>query len=262
MQEQVITHTLTASNFCCDSSHSRFKISYKSISSRQEPMAYERSTAFKTSLPPETWRIVLHSVGTQPHDLVELWTGCRGVSKFFKHEVEELFIADYLPRTTLSFAVTTSQGFDRHSRIEFHDHNLQMEYSRVSVDRNRAFFRAQYCDYARNSEIMSLAQEEEDEYDNDEFTKLFQKKHDSNSEATAKLHQQVCRSAPHHLVDFWRPSGNAALPKVFFHANGEVEVGWRELFAAVLAEEKYYYEAGWTPIDFQVSQLVARKNTC
>lgn len=166
--------------------------------------------------------MVLRSFGPQSQDLVELWIRCRAVSKHFKHEVEEFLIANYLPHASLLFDITTSQGFNQNSKIQFRDHRVQTKYSRVSMDRAGAFFKAE---------------------DHDE----------------AKFLQQVHNGGrfygPSHLLDFSRPSNDVALPGVVFHANGEVEVGWRELFAAVLAEENYYYRTGRIPAGFDVSQI-------
>ena len=159
---------------------------------------------------------MLHSFGIERQDLAELWTGCRGVSKHFKREVEELFIAHYLPHTYLCFDITISQGFKRNSRIEFYDHKIQTTYNRISEDRATAFFQAK---------------------DDDEATLL------------QKMHNGVCYPGPSHFVDLSRPSNDAALPGVFFHANGDIEVGWRELFAALFAEEIYYYRAGGFPAE-------------
>ena len=53
---------------------------------------------------------------------------------------------------------------------------------------------------------------------------------------------------PSHLVDFWRPFGLVALPRVFFHANGDVEIEWRVPFAAILAKEKCRYRTYWSPV--------------
>ena len=189
-------------------------------------MAHKDTTAVKLTVPPEIWRIVLHSFGTRPRDLVELWTGCRGVSQFFKHEIEELCIAQCLPHTSLLFDLTTSQGFDRNSRIEFHDYQVQTRYSHVSVDRTSAFFQAE----------------------SDNGTRLLQQMHNGGDS-----------SAPSHHVNLWRPSDNVDLPGVFFQADGNVQVGWRELFAAILAEEKYHCHTGWNPIEFQVGQPLSRK---
>ncbi|KAL9069600.1 MAG: hypothetical protein Q9161_005399 [Pseudevernia consocians] len=189
-------------------------------------MALEHTAACTIALPREIWRIVLHSFGTERQDLIKVWRGCRGVSKHFKHEVEELFIADYLPRTSLLFDITTSQGFNRNSRIEFHDHQVQTFYNRISVDRAQAFFRAK--DY---NEAKFLEQ----------------------------MHNGGGFFGPSHVVDLWRPSDDIALPGIFFHANGDFEIDWKALFAAVFAEEKYYYTTGRIPVNFPVSQFLSRK---
>ena len=182
-------------------------------------MAHVDTAAVKLAVPPEIWRIVLHSFGTRPRDYTELWIGCRGVSKYFKYEVEEFFIAHYLPLTSLMFDMTTSQGFNQNSRIKFEDHTVWTEYGRVSVDRTGAFFQAICAD----------------------GVKLLQQMHSGDF------------PAPSHWVDFCRPSDHVALPGVFFHANGDVEVGWRELFAALFAEEKYQYRTHLSP--FSVSEF-------
>lgn len=118
-------------------------------------MAPEQTAACTLAFPPEIWRIVLHSFGTERQNLAELWTGCRGVSKHFKHEVEELFIARYLPHTFLRFDITTSQLLKRNSRmIEFHDHNIQTAYNHISMDRATAFFQARNSDDATLLEKM------------------------------------------------------------------------------------------------------------
>lgn len=187
---------------------------YKPSTGRQDSMAVEESSPFSLALPPEIWSIVLHSFGTQPQDLVELWVGCRGVSNFFKHEVEGIFIADYLPHISLRFDISTSLGF--------RDHQVQAAYNRTSADRTRAFFQAQ-----------------------DQVEEWFLK-HVGNASGF---------SWPSHLVDLSRPFRDVALPEMFFHANGNVEVGWRELFAAVLAEEKSYYRTSGAPANFGVCRL-------
>lgn len=187
-------------------------------------MAPERTAACTLTLPPEIWRIVLHSFGTYRQDLAELWTGCRGVSKHFKHEVEEFFIAHYLPVTLLGFDMTTSQIFNRNSRIEFHDHKIQTTYSHVSVDRAKAFFQA------KNSDGATLLE---------------------------KMHNRGRYSRPSHLVDFSRPSDDVAWPGVFFHANGDVEVDWRELFAALFAEDMYHYRTGLHPV-----RITSQSSSC
>lgn len=178
-------------------------------------MALLETSSLSLALPPEIWRIVLHSFGTQPQDLVRLWTGCRGVSKHFKREVEELFIAGYLPYTSLIFDITTSQGFNRNSRIEFRNHQVETAYKAISVDRAGAFFHAEF---------------------------------DHEAKLLKQLHIGGGFSGPSHLVYLSRPSDDVASPGVFFHANGDVEVGWRELFAAVLAEEKFYCQTVSTPM--------------
>ena len=169
---------------------------------------------------------MLHSFDTERQDLIDLWTGCRGVSKHFKHEVEEFFIAKYLPRISLLFDITTSQGFNRNSRIEFHDHQVQTLYNHISVDRAQAFFQAKDANGA----------------------KFFKQMHNGGG-----------FFGPSHVLDFSGPSEDVALPGIFFHANGDFEVDWRALFAAVLAEDGYYYETGWFPVNFPISQLLRRK---
>ena len=181
------------------------------------------TAAFKLVLPPEIWRMVLHSFWEEPRDDMELWTGCRGVSKFFKHEVEELFIANYLPFISLTFDMTTSQSFNQNRRIKFNDYMVETKYSRVSGDRTGAIFQADCA----------------------QMVKLLQ-----------QMHTEGC-PAPKHRVDYRRPSDDVALPGVFFHANGDVEVGWRELFAAVFAEEKYQYRKHLEP--FSVSEHLSLK---
>lgn len=190
-------------------------------------MAFEHTAACTMAFPPEIWRIVLRSFGTQPQDLVELWTGCRGVSRHFKHEVEELCIADYLTRTRLQFEMTTTQRFDGNSRIQFHDHHVHTEYNRISVDRAGA---------------------------------IFQAKDDDKAKLLKQMHNGADFPGPSHLVDFSRPFDGVALPGVFFHANGDVEVGWRELFAAILAELKYYYRTGWILLKLPSCTLSARES--
>lgn len=175
-------------------------------------MADYNTTAVSLSLPPEIWRIVLHNFGTRPRDLVQLWTGCRGVSKHFKHEVEELFIADYLPLTSLKFAITTSRVINRTPTFGFRDYEIHTVYSRISTDRTMAFFQAQ-CDKDK---------------------KVFR-----------QMHNEENLSASSHFIDLV----SAATPQsVSFHSNGDVQVGWRELFAALFAEEKYHYQTGGAPV--------------
>lgn len=200
------------------------KHKHKPITRHLDRMAPEHTVACTLALPPEIWRIVLHSFGAELRDLIELWTGCRGVSKHFKHEVEQLFIADYLPRTCLRFAITTCQAFDRNSRIKFQDHEVETFHKRTSVDRARAFFRA---------------------------------KDDNKAKPLKQMHNGGVFSGPSHVVDLSRPNEDVALPGVFFHANGDVEVDWRELFAAVLAELKYFYRVDCIA-DWQVSREVSR----
>lgn len=178
------------------------------------PMTHQHTNAFTLALPPEIWRMVLHRFGSRDEDIVELWM-CRGVSKYFKYEVEQFFIAKYLPHTSMWFDITSCQSFNRNSRIEFYDHHVRTIYSRISVDRAAAFFKA---------------------------------KHESGATLLQLMHNGAGCSAPSHWVDFRRPLNTVALPGVFFHANGDVEVGWRELFAAVLAEEKYRHQAVWNPV--------------
>lgn len=177
-------------------------------------MATEQTAACTLVLPPEIWRIVLHSFGTKRRDLAELWTGCRGVSTHFKHEVEEFFIAHYLPNTLLHFDMTTSQFYDHNSRIEFRDHSILTKFSHISVDRATALFQAKT---------------------NDDATFL------------EKVHRGGGDSGPSHLIDLPRPSHGAVLPRVFFRADGEIEVDWRELFAALFAEEMYHYRINILP---------------
>ena len=165
----------------------------------------------------------MHSFGTEGQDLAELWTGCRGVSKHFKHEVEEFFIAHYLPHTFLSFDMTTSQLFNQDSRIEFHDHNIQTTYNRISVDRATAFFQA------KNSDDATLLE---------------------------KMHNRGPYSGP-HFVNLSRPSHEAPLPRVFFRAHGEIEVDWRELFAAFFAEEMYHYR-----IEARSVRVASQSSSC
>ena len=64
------------------------------------------------------------------------------------------------------------------------------------------------------------------------------------------LHNGGVFPAPSHLVDFSRPSYNIALPRVFFHANGDAEVGWRKLLAALLPENEFRYQTYWKPVSF------------
>ena len=176
-------------------------------------------------LPPEIWRIVLRSFGTQPQQLVQLWTGCRGVCRYFKYEVEQLFIVDHLPGNSLEFDITTSQAFDGNSRIEFRDQLVLTEYSYTSVDRATAFFKS---------------------------------KDENEAEILKMMHTGASFPRPSHLVDFSRPFNDIALPGIVFHANGEVEVGWRELFSALLAEEKFYDQIGRCPLFSEVSQALLR----
>ena len=184
------------------------------------------TAADQLALPPEIWRIVLHSFGKDPCDLIDLWVGCRGISRLFKHEVEEFFVANHLPHVRLRFDMTTRKGFNRNSKIEFYDHEVQTEYSHISIDRAGAFFRPK----------------------DDEGAKLLQQMHNRGA-------------APSHFVDLRRPSDSVPLPGAFFHENGTVEVGWRELFAAILAEENYHYCTGWKPEASGVSLLLCRRNT-
>ena len=161
--------------------------------------------------PPEVWSGVLHKFGTHPRDLVYLWTGCRGINRHFKREVENIFIENYLPLTFLRFSISTS---------DISDPIPTAEYSRVSTDRAVAFFQGQ-CDH---------------------YKKEFQQVHNGDS-----------LSAPSYLIGLW--GSKATLPVVTFHANGDIGVGWRELFSALLAEEKHYYETDFDAICLYVSQL-------
>lgn len=161
--------------------------------------------------------MVLHSFGTQDEDIVESWM-CRGVSIYFKYEIEQFFIANYLPHTSIWFDMTVCPSFDRNKRTKFYDCHVPTVYNRVSVDRAAAFFDA-----------------------NSTWTTLLQLMHNGGG-----------HSAPSHFVDFRRPLDTVPFPGVFFHANGDVEVGWRELFAAVLAEEKYRHRPVGDPVSLHL----------
>lgn len=181
-------------------------------------MTHKNTNASTLALPREIWRMVLHSFGTRDEDIVELWM-CRGVSNYFKYEVEQFFIANYIPHTSMCFEITSSQSFDRNSRIKFYDHHVPTFYSRVSLDRGTAFFEA---------------------------------KIESEAKLLQLMHNGGGCSTPSHFIDFRRPLNTVALPGVFFHANGDVEVGWRELFAAVLAKEKYRHQAVGNPVSIDM----------
>lgn len=182
------------------------------------PMTHQHTNAFTLALPPELWRNILHSFGTRGEDVVRLWM-CRGVSIYFKYEVEQFFIANYLPHTAMWFDMTSCQSFNRNSRIEFYDHQVQTIYSRISADGAAAFFKAE-CE--------------------------------SGAKLLQLLHNGGGCSAPSHWVNLQRPLDTVVLPGVFFHANGDVEVGWRELFAAVLAEDKYLHQAVWNHVSLNL----------
>ena len=70
------------------------------------------------------------------------------------------------------------------------------------------------------------------------------------------MHNGGDSSAPSHFVDFRRPVNTVALPGLFFHANGDVEVGWRELVAAVLAEERCDHQMVWDPVSLKFVSFV------
>lgn len=64
-------------------------------------------TAHKASvsplqLPTELWARVFQFLLTE-HDILDLWTGCRPVSKTFKSETERLFQEKHLPKTWITF---------------------------------------------------------------------------------------------------------------------------------------------------------------
>lgn len=89
------------------------------------------------------------------------------------------------------------------------------KFNHISVDRARAFFQAK---------------------ESDDVTFL------------KKVHNGGGGSGPSHLVDLPRPTHDAVLPGVFFHAHGEIEVNWRELFAALFAEDMYYHRISVLPL--------------
>ena len=64
---------------------------------------------------------------------------------------------------------------------------------------------------------------------------------------------------PSHLVDFWGPFDLVALPRVFFHANGNVEIEWSVLFAAILANERCRYRRYWRPGSFNIVNFYHRE---
>lgn len=129
-------------------------------------------------------------------------------------------------RHSLEFDITTNKASKRKSRIEFRDDLVMTAYKGAFVDRAGAFLQAKVDDEAK---------------------------------LLKQMHTGRPFSGPSHLMDLSRPSNDVALPGVFFHANGDVEVGWRELFAAVLAEEKYNYRIGHIPVYIQVSLGLSRK---
>ena len=53
--------------------------------------------------PPELWSITIQNFRNHrsPEDLTYLWTTVRHVSKQFRHEIEEIFRAEHLPKTWL-----------------------------------------------------------------------------------------------------------------------------------------------------------------
>ena len=145
--------------------------------------------------------MVLHSFGKRDQDVVKIWVACHGVCRYFKYEVEDFFIANHLLSTCLSFKMTSSQGFNLDSRIEFHDYRTGIEYGRIPVDRAEACFRAK-----SRTEI-----------------RPFQ-----------RLHDRGVYPPLSHLVEFWRPFGLLALPRVFFYANGDAKIEWRVLLPPIL----------------------------
>lgn len=52
-------------------------------------------------LPAEVWSMVFGSFGTADEELIHLWLDCRHVSKLFKKEVEHVFAAKHVPKTSL-----------------------------------------------------------------------------------------------------------------------------------------------------------------
>ena len=84
-------------------------------------------------------------------------------------------------------------------------------------------------------------------------------KDDNGAGLLKQLHNGGGFPGPSHLVDLSRPTNDVAMPEVFFHASGDVQVGWRELFAPVLAGKRYHYRTGRLSVDFQVSQNLFRK---
>lgn len=87
---------------------------------------------------------------------------------------------------------------------------------------------------------------------------FFRAKDDNRADLLKQMHNGGGFSESSHLVDLSRPTNDVALPVVFFHTNGDAQVGWRELFASVTAEEKYRYRTGRISGNFQVNQNLSR----
>ena len=164
------------------------------------------------TLPPEIWGLVLRNLTSRSQGIYYLWTTCRSVSSIFCNEVERIFVAIILPKTLIRFCMVHRlpgplDGTPNHFRYNGRIVNANFRCS-VSGDRSRAVFTAPL----ETAEAM-----------------------ESRSRHDRKDAYDTLRSY-YFRVDVLVDSIEA--PLFLCAANGDIEIGWKDIFIVIFAEHK------------------------
>ena len=159
--------------------------------------------------PPEILSLILQHFNSSPQDLRHLWTTCRLVSLFFRHEIEHIFISKYLPRILL-----------RSSRICRLLSECQIQSNLLSYLGRRDWDVASFDRLAQDPAKAVFRR-----IDLFEFTRIL----GPNSNYHVFLG---------HSLDIEAPVNIERVPTYLRDSDGTIEVSWKEIFAKLFARSR------------------------
>lgn len=171
-------------------------------------MASPNIPSHPLTLPPEIWRLIIHSFSSSPQDLIFLWADCRYISHHFKHEIEQLFITTHLKLIPIDFHMASQYQDITPSgakRVGCRDHDVLTVFHGLSKDRLDAIYKAETEHGARF--LSRLASTDRD--------------------VSPSVHTQS-------------PLGNFMNTEFKFDAAGDMHVKWTALLNLLTAEAKSF----------------------
>ena len=167
----------------------------------------------RSTLPPELWAMILPKVCSSREDLLHLWLRCRQVSRFFRHEIENLVATECLPRTFIRFWLTPRRW---NARAKGYDYLPYINTSYLATDIIATF--------------NSIAE--------DGSNAIFRLATWTDGEVFTGSHLRILQKLEHFRLRINVIVECNESPFFLCNSSGDMEVDWQDLFTAMLAGNK------------------------